>query len=145
MSQRLLPGRRVLTAGRKRAGCIFGVGALCAALMAQHYIPGTKGIGAGTLPASGFQVQDYNLLYYSDTFPTYSSFTHLLTYLNEPRLTWIARQKILGASFGMDLIIPFGYAELGTFPIQRPGFQNRFTQFGLGDVEFSPVQLGYQK
>jgi hypothetical protein len=47
---------------------------------------------------------------------------------------------ILGANYGMDVIVPFGYLD---YKYQTPVGQVKETYFGLGDIEVEPVLLSW--
>ena len=152
--------------------------ALISSALAQHYVSGIEGIRAGTLPMPGIYFRDYNVFSYdkynyNDAIsqpsqpltPPYYIQTDVkqTSYLNEPRLIWITNQKVFGANYGMDLIVPFGYVKNEFFtpaqivfvplPPPQPGppavpiilhpTYFIYSRFGLGDVEFEPLLLSW--
>lgn len=103
-----------------------------------HYPPGVEGIKGATLPPPGVYLRDYNLVYHAERFPGGPSGLDATVYVNAPRLIWMTGQKILGADYGMDLIVPFGYSDL---KIDGAGVKDSY--FGLYDIQFEPVLLGW--
>ncbi len=148
---------------------IFGHLTLVSSALAQHYWPGLEGIRAATTPPPGIYLRDYNAFNYDEhnyntllpqtPFPPISPYSSVQTdvkqtsYLNEPRLIWITNLKLLGADYGMALIVPFGYVKneystpaqfVPTFPpVILPPSHFTLDRFGLGDVEFEPLLLGW--
>jgi hypothetical protein len=125
-------------------------------VFAQHYTPGTEGIKAATLPPPGIYLEDYNFFRWSDGSTTFgvSPFVvhqkfESVGYLNEPRIVWITDWKILGANYGMDLVVPFGYRKVEAVNrIQFNGFplfetRTQTDSFGLGDVQIEPLLLSW--
>jgi hypothetical protein len=137
-------------------------------LYAQHYPAGSEGIKAGSLPAPGFYVQDYNSFYYADRMQGFGGAFDLengfntFSYVQSPRLLWMSHWKIFGANFGMAVRIPIEYKET-TFkgsPIlsgggggSSPGggyfpgttiVQYKEEKFGLADIEVEPVMLSWR-
>jgi hypothetical protein len=122
---------------------LYGTLIVAAALLAtaptaqaQHYPRGAEGIRGASLPPPGVYLRDYNYFYWADdgdgTPPGFSVFA----YVNAPRVIWMTDAKILGASYGMDLIVPFGYQEVKAFGM-------RGTTFSLGDIQIEPLLLSW--
>jgi hypothetical protein len=124
---------------------VLAAGLLAFSASAQHYVAGLEGIKAATLPPPGLYFRDYNLFYYAGD-PNLFPLKEVFSYVNEPRLIWMTGQKILGADYGMDLIVPFGYAKI-EYLTPGPAFatlqQVSADRFGLRDIEFSPLLLGW--
>jgi len=111
-------------------------------LAAQNRYPaGVEGIQNGVIPPPGHYTKLYNFFYYADKLATnngsdvnarFKVFAHVIA----PRHIWITENKIFGADYGLDLTIPFVRTDvtIGTT-------ENR--QFGLGDIFFEPVVLGW--
>lgn len=117
---------------------VLGLGLIPAA--AQHYPAGAEGIRAATLPPPGVYLRDYNFVFFApeDRNPV----RDLFAYQNAPRVIWITDIEILGANYGMDVIIPFGYTkvELAGFP----GMGSiKESKFGLGDIQIEPLLLSW--
>jgi hypothetical protein len=131
-----------------RIRTLIAAGLLCATsgAFAQHYIAGSEGIKAATLPPAGIYFRDYNFFYYADSIPnlpSYASF-EMFSYINAPRLLWMTDWQIFGADYGMDVIVPFGYARAETEISGRFGSM-RFEadRFGLGDIQIEPLLLSW--
>jgi hypothetical protein len=99
---------------------------------AAHYVPGSEGLLAATLPPPGLYLRDYNWFYYSDQFndangnkvpgPNPKAFI----YAQVPRLIWITDLQVLGGNIGVDALVPFAYKSL-----KVPGFDD--STFGVSD------------
>jgi hypothetical protein len=117
--------------------------ALAAGARAQHYPAGAEGIRAATLPPPGIYLRDYNFFYFTDGS---HSGPDLFAYMNAPRVVWMTGQRILGADYGMDLIVPFGYASasvVGPGNTFREFHRVTETTFNLGDIQFEPLLLSW--
>lgn len=108
---------------------------------AGHYPIGVEGVKGGTLPPPGFYLRDYNYFYGAtqvndangDKAPVdFSAFG----YANAIRPVWITDLKILGASYGMDVLVPIMYQEVKVNGVRRDAF-------GLGDIFAEPVTLSW--
>jgi hypothetical protein len=122
-------------------------GALCLGMgetLAQHYPAGAEGIKAATLPPPGVYFRDYNI-FYSAPDANFGPVRNVFVYVNAPRVIWITDKKILGADYGMDLIVPFGYMEIEYLSVDPfGGFQRRkASRFGLGDIQIEPLLLSW--
>ena len=110
----------------------------------QHYISGTEGIMAGSLPAPGLYLDDVNIYGRSHDAGTgyLGNYEHsITTYINEPRMRWISGQTLLGASFGLELMIPLIY-QYQSDVLLAPN-RLRFSQTEVGDLEVSPALLSW--
>lgn len=104
-----------------------------------HYPPGVEGLKGPSLPPPGIYLRDYNLLYMADNFPGSGLNDFEATvYVNAPRLIYMTDFKILGANYGMDIIVPFGYAE-----VKGAGGLLNDRYFGLYDIQVEPLLLGW--
>lgn len=120
---------------------LFTVAALAVVLpgliQAQnHYPAGAEGIKAATLPPPGLYFRDYNIAYWADKFPGGPPNFDVKAYVNAPRLIWMTDCTLLGANYGMDVIVPVGYASL------RAGGYDE-SESGLGDIQVEPLLLGW--
>lgn len=98
-----------------------------------HYCPGVLGIMAGSAPPPGVYAVDYNVFYTADRLndasghsagpPNFSAFA----YAQVPRFVWVTDEKLLGADFGISILIPIVEQSL------RAGTYNNST-FGVGDL-----------
>lgn len=118
--------------------------ALAAQVSAQtvgHYPAGAEGIKAATLPPPGFYLRDYNFGYFANEFPVGGPADFSLdAYIQAPRLIWMSDWKILGANFGADVIVPFGWQQVKVGPSAS---HSVFRDFGLGDIQIEPLLLGW--
>jgi hypothetical protein len=105
-------------------------------IVAAHYPAGAEGIKAGSLPPPGVYFRDYNFFYNSDRFKNLPVDFGIFAYLNAPRVIWMTKLEVLGANYGMDVIVPFGYMNF-----QAAGRRDYY--FGLGDIEVEPLLLGW--
>jgi len=136
----------------KRRNLIVGISfAFAFQLHAQHSPAGSEGIKCGTLPATGFHVEDDNSFYYADQMQGFEgALNHgfnSFTYTQIPRLAWMTGWKVFGAEYGMAVRVPFIYKQTtGIFPhpLGTPSQSTTKSQFGISDVEVNPVKLGWQ-
>ncbi|HEY9173480.1 MAG TPA: transporter [Verrucomicrobiae bacterium] len=119
-------------------GVACGVLAFADSLQAQHYPAGSEGLKAATLPPPGFYFRDYNQFYFANDFEGGPPGFDVTAYVNAPRLIWITDLKILGASYGMDALIPLGYVDISS----DPGGPNK-SRFSFGDVCLEPATLSW--
>jgi len=113
-----------------------------------HYPAGLEGIKGGSLPGPGIYFRDDNLFYTgtSDLLPDFNAFV----YLQAPQLTWMTDWKILGANYGMDVMVPFAYKEASyKASVSSPGggysstWSENDSSFGLGDIKIEPLLLSW--
>jgi hypothetical protein len=131
----------------KFAGLLLGAGllALPGLIQAQsiiggHYPAGVEGIKGASLPPPGVYFRDYNIGYFADLFEDGPPAFDISAYINAPRLIWMTNCKILGADYGMDLIIPFGYMD---WQFATPGGPVNGHYFGIGDIQVEPLLLSW--
>jgi hypothetical protein len=99
-----------------------------------HYVPGSEGIQAATLPPPGFYVRDYNYFYWAGQVNNASGHSagppnfEAFTYANIPRVIWICgtNSSFLGGNIGVDALLP-----LVDQHVRAGGFDS--TTFGIGD------------
>jgi len=107
-------------------------------IVAGHYPAGAEGIKGASLPPPGVYFRDYNFFYFADRFKDGPPDFNIFAYINAPRLIWMTDVKILGANYGMDVIVPFAYLDW------KPGpTGGRSDYFGLGDIQIEPVLLSW--
>jgi hypothetical protein len=124
-------------------GVVFALG--CSATFAGgHYVPGVEGMQAASVPPPGNYylgyLVDYNINELkapgsSDSIPGSNRGT-VVALAN--RFAFITQQKVLGADYGFELIVPFIRTSL-TF--NAPGISS--TSSGVGDVYVGPLVLGW--
>lgn len=130
--------------GLIRSLVVTGIAAFAIKAQAQHYPTGAEGIKGGALPPPGVYLRDYNFIYVADRYPGsgLKNFD-LFGYVQAPRLIWITDWKILGADYGMDIIVPFGYTQIKIKP--APGYSLKDDAFGLHDIQIEPLLLSWHK
>jgi hypothetical protein len=120
-------------------GAVALVVALPGIAQAQnHYPAGAEGIKAASLPPPGLYLRDYNFFYWADDFPGGPPNFEVFAYVNAPRLIWMTDLKMLGADYGMDVIVPFGYSDVSATGLSDDAF-------GLGDIQFEPLLLSWHE
>ena len=97
-----------------------------------HYVPGSEGLFAATLPPPGIYLRDYNAFYFASQAnnaagnelkgPNPKAFV----YAQVPRLIWITDLQVLGGNIGVDGLAPFTYKSLEAGPFKD-------ATFGMGD------------
>lgn len=119
-------------------GVLIGtVSAYAQAVVAGHYPAGAEGIKGASLPPPGFYFRDYNMFYFADTFRDGPPDFDIDAYINAPRLIWMTDQKIFGAQYGMDIIVPFAYMDW-----TAGGNSDHYS--GAGDIQLEPLILSWQ-
>jgi len=106
----------------------------------SHYPVGVEGIKGATLPPPGLYIRDYNYTYFKDNSPDFD----LTVNTQAPRLVLITGLKFLGGNYGMDVLLPFVYQDLGVnmdLISANRGF--RKTDFNLGDVFVEPITMSW--
>lgn len=112
-----------------------------------HYAAGSEGIRGGSLPGPGVYARYDNLFYYgtSDLLPDYKSYI----YQQAPQLMWMTRWKVLGANYGMNIMVPLIYNDTSFKEfLANPGggvtvISKGMNRFGLGDIEIEPLLLSW--
>lgn len=119
-----------------------GVIALASQLQAQslpvgsHYPIGAEGLKGADLPPPGFYVRDYNYFYYADKVDSLPVDMNLFVYCQAVKTVYLSNYKVLGANWGMDMIVPFMYKNI-TGDLGSAG------QFNLGDIYACPLLLSW--
>lgn len=102
----------------------------------SHYPVGAEGINGANLPPPGVYVRDYNFFYTASKVDGLPVDADIFAYVQAPRLIWITPAKILGANYGMDIIVPFAYKD-----VRLPGVSGY--QFNLADIQIEPLLLSW--
>ena len=119
------------------AACVCALPSL--GLAQAHYPNGAEGIKAASLPPPGTYFRDYNVFYFADRLKDGPpDFDKTFVYVNAPRLIWITEKKILGADYGMDIILPFAYQS-----VKVGGDTSEHWSFG--DIQLEPLLLSWHK
>jgi len=104
-----------------------------------HYVPGSEGLKAATLPPPGFWFRDYNQFYFADQYndshgdKVGAADPTAYVYANVPRLLWITDLKLLDGYLGVDALLPIVYKQL---EITTPGGKINDNTTGIGDLFF---------
>jgi hypothetical protein len=101
-----------------------------------HYPAGVEGIKGGSVPPPGFYTRDYNYFYWADRGDRVPPDLDVSVYANVLRNIWVTKWKVLGADYGMDLIVPFLYTDLTAAGVKD-------NSFGVGDIYFEPLLLAW--
>lgn len=105
---------------------------------AGHYVPGVEGIEISSAPPPGFYNLDYFVNYSISSIsgaPGNNS-GNISAVVERP--VWITNQKILGANYGMEAVIPL---QANSFTFNGLGYSG--TSRGLGDIYVGPVVLAW--
>jgi hypothetical protein len=118
-----------------------GIFSLAAQLHAQlpvgsHYPVGAEGLNGASLPPPGVYVRDYNFFYTASKVDGLGVDCDIFAYVQAPRLIWITPWQLLGANYGMDVIVPFAYKD-----VSLPGTSGY--QFNLADIQIEPLLLSW--
>jgi hypothetical protein len=105
-----------------------------------HYPSGAEGIKGASLPPPGIYLRDYNLFYWGDEFPGGPPNFDVSAYAQVPRVIWMSDFKFLGANLGMDLLVPFYYAEV---KYDTPARRVSDSTFAMGDLQFEPLLMAW--
>ena len=124
------------------ASAVFG---LVTQLQAQlpvgsHYPVGAEGIKGASLPPPGVYLRDYNFFYTANKVNGMPNGPDIFAYVQAPRLIWMTKQEILGANYGMDVIVPFAYKNVSASPPIGDGHQ-----FNLADIQVEPLLLSWHE
>lgn len=108
-----------------------------------HYPLGVEGIKAATLPPPGKYLRMYNLFYTSNVLRNSSADNSgdgldLDVLAIAPRFIWITDQKILGADYGMDVLVTLIQNDV---ELDTPGLKNN--DFCYGDLMIEPIDLAW--
>ncbi len=106
-----------------------------------HYTPGALGLGAGTLPPPGFHWTAYNMYYTADSLHDGSGNDipvdlDISVFASAHQFTYITEYKVLGADFGVDMIIPLVNADVEMVGVDE-------SSFGIGDIFLEPLVLAW--
>lgn len=118
------------------------IAAVQSASAGGHYVPGVEGVQAASAPPPGLYYLGYQVNYSVDSVsgaPTTSgSNTAKVTALAN-RLVWITNEKILGADYGVELIVPVLGIKTSLTGIGLPSQSDS----GVGDIYVGPLVLSW--
>jgi len=108
-----------------------------------HYPLGSEGIKAATLPPPGMYLRIYNSFYTANVFRNSSGENSgmgldLDALAIVPRFIWMTDQKVFGADYGMDILVPFVQTD---FELDTFGFKQN--DFCYGDICVEPIDLAW--
>jgi len=108
-----------------------------------HYVEGIEGLKCGSLPPPGLYFRQYNVFYSADTFKDAHGNKLKLgfdldVFASAQRAIWITNTNILGANYGMDVIVPLQDTNLEFHSL---GLDDNHG--GLGDLAFEPLLLAW--
>ncbi|MGA2246139.1 MAG: transporter [Verrucomicrobiota bacterium] len=118
------------------------IAALATQLQAQslpigsHYPIGAEGLNGAELPPPGLYVRDYNYFYTADKVDGLPLDMNLFVYCQAVKTIYLTDYKILGANWGVDMIVPFMYKNI-------TGALGSAGQFNLGDIYACPMLLSW--
>lgn len=105
-------------------------------IVAGHYPAGAEGIKGASLPPPGVYCRDYSFFYSANEFKDGPPSFDIFAYINAPRVIWMTDLEFLGASYGMDVIVPFAYLDWSVGALSD-------SDFGLGDIQLEPLLLSW--
>lgn len=131
---------------RTTLATLFTLSALAAgaAHAGGHYVAGVEGIQAASVPPPGTYYLGYLVDYRSDSVRAPGGSTELpgdnriQVRALANRFAWISTNKVLGADYGVELIVPVlrTKLDLGAVPLAD-------SRSGIGDVYLGPLVLGW--
>lgn len=122
--------------------------------MGNGYTPGTEGTMAPSIPPPGFHYKMYNLYLDSDKLigknghdaaipgPDAKVDFKARIFAQAHRFIYITDQKILGADYGMSLIVPVVFKDIG-IKVPDLGIDSDDAGIGLGDIFIEPLVLAW--
>lgn len=107
---------------------------------------GAEDFMGGALPPPGFYYLNYFSYYMSDTFKNNNGDKvpgkwSIDAVADINRFVYITKFKILGASYGAQVIVPLVYMDLRITP--APGFSMSESRYGVADLVLTPLILGW--
>lgn len=111
-----------------------------------HYPLGVEGLKAASLPPPGLYSKNYLLYYNANVFRDSQGENAGLgadidALVFTPRLIWMTGQKVLGADYGMDFLIPIIYQDVELRRAGPSGMKDN--DFCYGDLCVEPIDLAW--
>ena len=111
-----------------------------------HYPLGVEGLKAASLPPPGLYLKNYLLYYHAGVFRDSQGENAGLgadidALVFTPRLIWMTGQKVLGADYGMDFLVPIVYQDVELRRAGPSGMKDN--DFGFGDLMIEPIDLAW--
>jgi hypothetical protein len=127
-----------------KTGIVFACGLFAGVLSTQaqaitggHYPAGVEGIKGASLPPTGLYLRDYSVFYSSHTYADGPSDFSVFAFVNAPRLVWMTELEILGARYGMDVLMTYAYMDWSV-----GSMKDDFA--GIGDMQIEPLLLAWE-
>ncbi len=125
------------------AAALLMLSSLTAQSEKGHYVPGVEGIKAATLPPPGVYFRSYNVFYNASTLNDgdgneIQNGFDVGVYAMANRLIWMTEKKILGATVGMDVIVPLIRTDI---KIGAAGIDD--SKFAVGDIFLEPLLMAW--
>ncbi|MBN1437701.1 MAG: transporter [Sedimentisphaerales bacterium] len=124
---------------------LLSVGLLgtASAQLTGHYPLGAEGIRAASVPPPGLYLKNYFFYYESDVYRDGQGGNNgmgldLDAFVFCPRLIWMTGDTVLGADFGMDVLLPLNYTDL-----EMDTVNFRTHDLSIGDMCIEPILLGW--
>lgn len=123
--------------------CLFAMSTATFAGETGHYVNGVEGIRAGTAPGPGLYLRSFNVYYHADDITDKNGKDLDLGFELDVvgtvnRLIWITDKKILGADFGMDIVVPLLHQDI---EFDALGIDHDNTN--IGDINVEPLLLSW--
>lgn len=120
------------------------------------YNPGTEGAMGPTLPPPGFHYKQYNILVNTDELKDSDGDDAVIlgpgaqvdfsakVFAQAHRLVYITQKKILGADYGMSVIVPIVAKDI-EIKVPDLSIDSDDANIGLGDIFIEPLVLSWHK
>lgn len=131
-------------------------GASMAFALGYGYTPGTEGAMGPSLPPPGFHYKQYNILVDTDELKDADGDDAEVigtgakvdfsakVFAQAHRFIYITEKKILGADYGMSLIVPIVAKDIEIKAVEL-GLDSDAANIGLGDIFVEPLVLSWHK
>jgi hypothetical protein len=111
----------------------------------SHYPAGAEGIKAASIPGPGQYLKWYNFSYEANKLKDNRGNNlpggfDVDVFATAPRLIWITEEKILGADYGWDVLVPLIDIDL---EVGAAGIDDHDTS--IGDMYIEPLLLGWHE
>ena len=112
------------------------------------YANGAEGFFCGLVPPKGLYLKNYVLVYKAESMKDNSgdevpAFDRAVVWADIIRIIWITDKKILGASYGTQLFIPYVDKDIRFNVPVGPKNKRHYTDRGIPCIIYTPYILGY--
>jgi len=112
------------------------------------YANGAEGFFCGLVPPKGLYLKNYVLVYKAQSMKDNSgdevpAFDRAVVWADIIRIIWITDKKILGASYGTQLFIPYVDKDIRFNVPVGPKNKRHYTDRGIPCIIYTPYILGY--